>query len=151
MNNRLSHITIWQIALVILAAVVLALLITTVSAINSDKAAQDCLTAVEDQLQARYLSELNAAQLMIDRQVNESGDARINTLIEIQRHIYAADAFSMYKVSAFGGPDYMTTDIYAQLNGLIEQSIRQLNGGSNPSATLNEFSETVNTLQHAFD
>ena len=106
---------------------------------------------LEQLLQTRYTDELNHAQLMISRQANESGEARISTLKEIQSHIYAADALSMYKVSAFGGAEYMATDTFAQLNSLIEQSINHIRGGSDTSAVLSELSEIINTLQHAFD
>ena len=151
MEKRLSHISIWQVALILMTGIALALLIKTVTVTNSESAANARLDRLEQLLQTRYTDELNHAQLMISRQANESGEARISTLKEIQSHIYAADALSMYKVSAFGGAEYMATDTFAQLNSLIEQSINHIRGGSDTSAVLSELSEIINTLQHAFD
>ena len=88
-------------------------------------------------------------QLMVDNQKNESGDARISTLNDIIKHVYAADALSVYKVEAFGGDELISTDTYSRLTELISQSIHQLQSGNRPDDLISEFTAALNELRGA--
>ena len=141
--NKISAQQIALIAVSILALILMIALIVTAKSASSvsDTHSESC-----EKLVARFNGEINAVQILIDNQKNESGDARIDTLNDIIKHVYAADALSVYKVEAFGGDELITTDTYTRLTELMTQSIQQLESGSRPDDTITEFTSVLEGL-----
>ena len=142
-----ARISAQQVALIAVSVLALILMITKLVAFNKVSDANEVQNARYDKLMARFEGEINALQLMVDNQKNESGEARINTLNEIIKHIYAADALSVYKVEAFGGDELISTDTYSRLTELISQSIRQLQSGNRPDDLISEFTVALDELR----
>ena len=91
-----ARISAQQVTLIAVSVLALILMITTLVAFNKVSDANETQNAQYDKLITRFESEINAVQLMVDNQKNESGDARISTLNDIIKHVYAADALSVY-------------------------------------------------------
>ena len=87
-----ARISAQQVTLIAVSVLALILMITTLVAFNKVSDANETQNAQYDKLITRFESEINAVQLMVDNQKNESGDARISTLNDIIKHVYAADA-----------------------------------------------------------
>ena len=100
---------------------------------------------------ARFDDEVSALDILLRQQENESGDARVATLHEMIKHIYAADALSIYKVEAFGGDALMTTETYTELTELVNQCIVQLQSGNRPDQQLAEVGAALAALRGGAD
>ena len=144
-----ARISAQQVTLIAVSVLALILMITTLVAFDKVSDANETQNAQYDKLITRFESEINAVQLMVDNQKNESGDARISTLNDIIKHVYAADALSVYKVEAFGGDELISTDTYSRLTELISQSIHQLQSGNRPDDLISEFTAALNQLRGA--
>ena len=136
-----------QVALIAVSALALALMITSLLAFNRSADLSQIQQEQREKLTARYNEELSALSILVERQTTESGDARINTLHDMIKHIYAADALSVCIVDAYGGEPLMTTDAYSELTDLITSSINQLQSGNDPDANLAEFSTALEELR----
>ncbi len=144
-----ARISAQQVALIAVSALAIVLMITTLLAFNRSAESERAQQAQRSQLLARYDEEINALGILIERQATESGDARIDTLHDMIKHIYAADALSLCIVEAYGGEPLMTTDQYSELTELVSGSIRQLQSGSDPDANLAEFSAALEAVTPA--
>ena len=141
-----NKISAQQIALIAVSIVALILMIALIVTAKGASSVSDTHSESCEKLVARFGGEINAVQILIDNQKNESGDARIDTLNDIIKHVYAADALSVYKVEAFGGDELITTDTYTRLTELMTQSIQQLESGSRPDDTITEFTSVLEGL-----
>jgi hypothetical protein len=146
-----ARISAQQIVLIAVSVLAIVLMITTLAAFNRSSSLSGLQEQQYDKLLVRYNDELHAIDILLSQQENESGDARTHTLHEIQTHVYAADALSIYKVDAYGGDPLMTTDAYSRLSELIEQSIQQLQSGNKPDEQIAEFSAALAELSAAGD
>lgn len=142
-----ARISAQQVALIAVSALALALMITSLLAFNRSADLSQIQQEQREKLTARYNEELSALSILVERQTTESGDARINTLHDMIKHIYAADALSVCIVDAYGGEPLMTTDAYSELTDLITSSINQLQSGNDPDANLAEFSTALEELR----
>ena len=142
-----ARISAQQVALITVSALALALMITSLLAFNRSADLSQIQQEQREKLTARYNEELSALSILVERQTTESGDARINTLHDMIKHIYAADALSVCIVDAYGGEPLMTTDAYSELTALITSSINQLQSGNDPDANLAEFSTALAELR----
>lgn len=142
-----ARISAQQVALIAVSALALALMITALVAFNKSADLSSLQAEQRDKLTARYYEELSALSILVQRQETESGNARADTLHDMIKHIYAADALSACIVDAYGGEPLMTTDAYAQLNDLITGSLNQLQSGNDPDANLTEFNAALEELR----
>lgn len=141
-----ARISAQQVALIAVSALALALMITTLLAFNRSSALGRAQAEQRELLAARYDEELSALNILMERQATESGEARTDTLHDMIKHIYAADALSVCIVEAYGGEPLMTTDSYSLLTDLITSSIAQLQAGNSPDDELAEFSAALAAL-----
>ena len=89
-----ARISAQQVTLIAVSVLALILMITTLVAFNKVSDANETQNAQYDKLITRFESEINAVQLMVDNQKNESGDARISTLNDIiKQDVYKRQYF----------------------------------------------------------
>lgn len=142
-----ARVSAQQIMLIAVSALAVVLLVMTLIAFGR---ANDMAREVQEgrsKLISQYSSEINAIDILMNRQENESGDARINTLAEVKQHIYAADAFSVYGIAAYGGEELMSTDEYSALMTAIDQSIQQLRAGNRPDDSITEVRTALDAVR----
>lgn len=142
-----SHASAQQAALIVVSILALVFMITTLVGFNKSADMMHIQNEQRAKLEMRLDEELSAIGLLLTQQENESGEAQINTLDEIKKHIYAADMISVYMTSAYNAEPIMTTEMYSQLKDLVNQSITQLQSGNQPSAELSEFAEVLTRLR----
>lgn len=155
-NNGLGvhpgmRISAQQVALIVVSILALIFMITTLAALNTRADAGRVENERYELLMARFDDEVSALDILLRQQENESGDARVATLHEMIKHIYAADALSIYKVEAFGGDALMTTETYTELTELVNQCIVQLQSGNRPDQQLAEVGAALDALRGGAD
>lgn len=155
-NTRLGarpgmRISAQQVALIVVSILALIFMITTLAVLNTRSDADQLQGERYDLLKARFDDEVSALEILLNQQENESGDARVATLHDMIKHIYAADALSIYKVEAFGGDALMSTETYTELTELMTQCITQLQAGNRPDQQLADFAATLAELSGEAD